>query len=112
LLPEISAKFSTLEAYQEPVQYGFNLNGFNIVGCWGAHYNKGEGLTKHNHFPYTFSFVYFVRTPQGSSIVIENEEMNLKEGQCVFFLSHQYHNVESNNCDDRCIIAGNILYER
>ena len=109
ILPEVSTKFASENAEEI---YHFNQQHFKLVGCWGAHYNRGEGLQKHNHFPYTISFVYYVRTPKGfSPLIIEDENIDVKEGQCVFFLAHQYHSVQPNNCDGRCVIAGNFLYK-
>jgi len=108
VLPEISTRFASEELNDS---YGFDINAFEIAECWGAHYNRGESLAKHNHFPYTISFVYYVRTPKGfSPIKIQDDDIDVKEGQCVFFLANQYHSVQPNNCDGRCIIAGNILY--
>ena len=109
LLPEVSIKYASENAEEI---YHFNQQHFKLVGCWGTHYNRGESLTKHNHFPYTISFVYYVRTPKGfSPLIIEDENIDVKEGQCVFFLAHQYHSVQPNKCDGRCVIAGNFLYE-
>ena len=108
ILPEVSKNFATRTGETE---VGYNVNLFEISECWGVHYNKGESLIEHNHFPYTLSFVYYVRTPKGTaSIIIENETQEIKEGQCIFFLATQYHSVGLNNCDDRCAIVGNILY--
>ena len=108
VLPEISKKFASEEPEES---YGFDINAFEIAECWGTHYNKGESLIKHNHFPYIISFVYYVKTPKGfSPIIIEDENIDVKEGECVFFLSHLFHSVKPNNCDGRCVIAGNILY--
>ena len=108
VLPEISTKFAS-EEHEE--SYGFDINAFEIVGCWGAHYNRGEGLVRHSHFPYAISFVYYVKTPKGfSPLIIEDENVDVKEGECVFFLAYNYHSVQPNNCDGRCVIAGNILY--
>ena len=111
ILPEVVGKFVLTEIGVTPDSYGFNLNNFEIIECWGTHYNKGESLIKHNHFPFTISFVYYVRTPEGfSPLMIEDKSVDVKEGQCVFFLANEFHGVESNNCNDRCVIAGNILY--
>ena len=109
ILPEISIKFADPQGSEK--YYNFNRNAFEIRDCWGTHYNKGESLVKHNHFPYTLSFVYYVKTPKGfSPLLIEEESIDVKEGQCIFFLAHQFHSVPANNCDGRCIIAGNIFY--
>ena len=107
-MPDVSKKFATKT---EETSYGYNVNSFEIAECWGAHYNKGESLMEHCHFPYALSFVYYVRTPKGfAPIIIENETYDIKEGQCVFFLASQYHSVGPNDCDGRCVIVGNILY--
>ena len=108
VLPEVSKKFASDEDEED---YGFDINGFEISECWGAHYNKGEGLVRHNHFPSIISFVYYVRTPKGfSPLIVDDINIDVREGQCVFFLGSQYHSVEPNKCKGRCIIAGNISY--
>ena len=108
ILPEISIKFASRVKEDS---YGYNINAFKIVDCWGVTYNKGESLREHCHFPFTLSFTYAVKLPHGSSsIFIENKKVQMKEGDCVFFLSSDYHKVKRNNCDGRCVIVGNILY--
>ncbi len=94
-----------------PKLLGFNPTEFVISESWGVHYDKGEGVLFHNHFPYNLSYVYYVRTPEGSSnLILDNEEMFLKEGQIIFFLAHEFHCVEPCDVGGRCCIAGNILY--
>ena len=120
MLPEVSKKFAGKpELYSIPhkfvkdEEYGYNLNSFEIAECWGAHFNKGESVMEHNHFPYILSFTYYVKTPKGTApIMIEGDPHNVKEGQCIFFLASQYHSVGKNDCDGRCAIVGNILYRR
>ena len=71
---------------------GFNPLAFKINECWGVLYNKGEGVIKHNHFPYAMSFVYYVKMPEGSSpLILDDEEILLPEGRVIFFLGHQFH---------------------
>tara|TARA_B100001250_G_scaffold114065_1_gene96518 strand:+ start:9140 stop:9664 length:525 start_codon:yes stop_codon:yes gene_type:complete len=90
---------------------GFNPLAFKINECWGVLYNKGEGVIRHNHFPYAMSFVYYVKMPEGSSpLILDDEEILLPEGRVIFFLGHQFHSVPPTSVNDRCIIAGNILY--
>ena len=116
ILPDVTRNFGG-EKGIPPVEgfdhtYGYSLQSFNIVECWGAHYNLGKSIIEHNHFPFTLSFIYYVRTPKGSApIMIEGEPHNVKEGQCIFFLASQYHSVGPNDCDGRCAIVGNILYK-
>ena len=46
-----------------------DINSYKIVDYWGVHYSKGEGAVVHNHFPYTFSFAYYINTPDGLSLI-------------------------------------------
>lgn len=108
LLPQVSTKFASRDVEDG---YQYDLNAFKIIDCWGLTYNKGESLMEHCHFPMTLTFTYVVRSPSRSSpLMVENKPVKLKEGECVFFLSSDYHKVKRNNCDGRCIIVGNILY--
>ena len=92
-------------------KYNFNIKAFELVHCWGITYNKGEGVERHNHFPYALSFCYYVNLPSGSSpLVINNEIINPKAGQVVFFLSSAYHSVPPCSVDGRCSVVGNIMY--
>jgi len=90
---------------------GFNVNSFDIDSCWGIHYNKGQRVVKHNHFPYTISFGYCINAPNNSSpFILEGEKINMIPGRLIMFLSHQYHGTLSSKVDGRCMIVGNILY--
>ena len=113
ILPQIVFLFAAGHGMQEydPDLMGFHPTEFEIREFWGVHYDKGEGVIFHNHFPYNISFVYYLRTPEGSSpLILENEEIFLKEGEIIFFFGHQFHCVEAGDVDGRCSIAGNILY--
>ena len=90
---------------------GFDLHDYTIDSCWGIIYNKGMSVMKHNHFPYTFSFCYYVNTPAHSSpFIIEDKRMRMKEGELIIFLSHYNHWVPRSKVDGRCVIAGNIKH--
>ena len=90
---------------------GFGINAFKICECWGIHYNKGERVIKHNHFPYTLSFGYCVRSDDNSSpFIIEGERISSVPGRAVVFLAHQQHGTDLNESDERCMIVGNALY--
>ena len=87
----------------------FSLNQFDFYDVWGVVYNKGEGVIKHNHFPHSLSFVYFVQAPEGSSpLIIENERIEAVEGRLVIFLSHQFHSCPPARVNGRCSLVGNI----
>jgi len=82
-----------------------------VDDCWFAKYNKGEYTTSHNHLPSSFSFVYFLKSPIGSSSLVftnSNKEIEPKEGRLVMFPSMLYHHVPPNNCNDRVVLAGNV----
>ena len=118
VLPDVSKNFAlkqkppfALHSLKDEKGYDFNVNGFKIASCWGIHYNGNEGLWDHNHFPALLAFTYYVRIPEGSApFMLEGESHNVEEGQCIFFLASQYHSVGKNDCDGRCAIVGNIIY--
>ena len=86
---------------------------FEIRQCWGATYKGHEWLMEHNHFPWTLSFVYYVSMPKDASgLMMGDDEIEMYEGDCIFFLGSQYHGVRPSHTmnDTRCVIAGNILY--
>ena len=92
-------------------KYNFNIDAFNLSQCWSVLYNKGDGVEKHNHFPYALSFCYYVSMPDGSSpLILEDEVIHPKEGEVIFFLGSAYHSVPSCDVDGRCAMVGNIRY--
>ena len=110
IIPEVACKFVANGESKGDI-VGFNANSFKINECWGIHYNKGQKVVKHNHFPYTMSFAYCVNAPDKSSpLIIEGERITPVPGRVIFFLSHQYHSTLSSKVDGRCMIVGNVLY--
>jgi len=106
ILPEVLTQF--IEGGEK---CNFSPYNFKITHCWGLIYNKGHKLMNHNHFPFTLSFVYGVRMPRGSApLIVGNEKINLKEGQCIFFPANTNHRVPYNHSEGRCVVGGNILY--
>ncbi len=92
-------------------KYNFNIDAFKLVHCWSVLYNKGDGVEKHNHYPYPLSFCYYVNVPDGSSpLIIEDIEVYPKEGEVIFFLGSQYHSVPSSNVHGRTVLVGNVMY--
>ncbi len=92
-------------------KYNFNIDAFKLVHCWSVLYNEGDGVEKHNHYPYALSFVYYVNVPDGSSpLIIDDELVNVKEGEVIFFLGSTYHSVPSNHINGRCALVGNVMY--
>ena len=84
---------------------------FQVAACWGAKYGKGDYTISHEHFPDTFAFVYFLKSPRGSSPLVfstSGTKIKAEEGKVVIFPSNMYHYVPKNNCEGRITLAGNI----
>ena len=89
----------------------YNLDEFKIAECWGILYDKGQHVIKHNHFPYCLSFVYFIKSPRGSSpLIIEGKRIKAEEGKIVIFHANQTHWINSSRTNGRCCLVGNIRY--
>ena len=79
---------------------------------WGAVYNKGDHANKHEH-TCAFSWVYFINCPKGSAPLVlsdSNTKIKAEEGKVVIFPGLTYHHVPKNKCDDRIVMAGNLIY--
>ena len=82
-----------------------------IIDAWYARYDYGYHALVHNHGDMYARFVYYVKTPEGSSPIVfpdENETVEAKEGNLLIFPGHINHYVPENKCDSRVIVAGNI----
>ena len=82
-----------------------------ILNSWYAIYDYDNHALVHNHGDIYASFVYYVKTPEGSSPIVfpdENETVEAKEGNILIFPGHVNHYVPKNKCDGRVIVAGNI----
>ena len=82
-----------------------------IIDAWYARFEYGNHALVHNHGDMYASFVYYIKTPEGSSPIIfpdENETVEAKEGNLLIFPGHINHYVPENKCEGRVIIAGNI----
>ena len=107
LVPQIAYKF-TQGGDDSDKGVGFN-NSFEIEELWGIIYNKGEGVVKHNHFPWCMSFCYFVNVPKNCvPFILEGKRIKPIEGRIIVFPSFLYHWAPPSKCDGRCVIAGNI----
>ena len=83
----------------------------SLGSSWLAKYNRGDYVIKHTHQPSTISFVYFVRSPRGSSPLVfttSGKRINSEEGRVVLFPGNLIHHVPKNKCDDRITYAGNF----
>jgi uncharacterized protein (TIGR02466 family) len=94
-----------------------------IADCWGALYTKGEHTIEHHHWPFTWSFCYYVKVSEKSAPLTfhnilnpqsqEFQEMSIqpKKGDMFIFPSTLRHSVPPQGSDEeRIMIAGNIWY--
>ena len=79
---------------------------------WMVKYNKGDFTQWHHHKPAFMSFVYFVKTPRGSSPLVfttSGKRIKAEEGKVVIFPGSMKHHVPKNRCDGRIVLAGNVV---
>tara|TARA_B100000131_G_scaffold104525_1_gene101562 strand:- start:169 stop:726 length:558 start_codon:yes stop_codon:yes gene_type:complete len=84
---------------------------YEILEFWVANYFRGDYTVSHSHHPSSFSFVYFVESPKGSSPLVfttSGKQIKAKEGRVVIFTGETIHHVPKNKCDGRIVLAGNI----
>ena len=83
-----------------------------FVDTWYARYDKNDHTLEHDHNLSWLSFVYFVKCPRGSSPLIfttSRKKVKAEEGKVVIFPSWIRHSVPKNRCEDRVVVAGNII---
>tara|TARA_B100000902_G_C26858028_1_gene691636 strand:+ start:77 stop:598 length:522 start_codon:yes stop_codon:yes gene_type:complete len=95
------------------VRKGVNLSRFIM---WFSRYAKGQGANNHDHLvASSFSAVYFVNTPKGSSPLVfptSGKKIKAEEGKIVIFPASLRHMVPQNKSKDRVTLAFNICFER
>ena len=83
---------------------------------WFSKYSdeKGQGTKNHDHLvASSFSAVYFVNTPKGSSPLVfptSGKKIKAEEGKIVIFPASVYHKVPQNKSKDRVTLACNICF--
>ncbi len=86
-----------------------------IVDCWVNVYNNNSGCRVHQHFPATFSLVYYVKVPEKSgNIYFPDIETSLtpSPGLLLCFRGDLWHGVQFNlTPNDRIIIGINIVHK-
>ena len=83
----------------------------NFRETWFAKYDIGDFAHIHDHSPYVFSFVYYVKCPKGSSPLIfthSGKKVKAEEGKVVIFPGNIQHHVPNNKSNDRIVLAGNL----
>ena len=79
---------------------------------WGLLCNQGDSLEEHRHNPAQFSFVYYIKCPEGSSPLVfttSGYEVKPEAGKLVIFNSRLLHEIPPNNCDGRYSFVGNLF---
>ncbi len=95
--------------------YNFPIFNPDVVDCWVNVYNKDSGCRVHQHFPATFSLVYYVQVPTNSGkIYFPDIETSLapEPGLLLCFRGDLWHGVQFNlTSNDRIIIGINIVHK-
>lgn len=92
---------------------GVVASDLKVNDLWYAKYDVGDNTIPHLHRPSVWSFVYFLKSPPGSSNLVftsSSRQVPPKEGTVVIFDSSILHHVEPNQCDGRYVIAGNVSW--
>ncbi len=98
------------------IYFGSSLSNYQskVIQNWFAVYDRGDWVDCHNHFPLSFSFVYFVNCPRGSAplkFYYSGKKVKAEEGKLVIFPAHVGHSVPKNKCKNRVSLIGNVLIE-
>jgi len=109
-----------LHLCQEGMQTKYPLE---IADCWGALYTKGEHTIEHHHWPFTWSFVYYIKVSEKTAPLVFHNIMNPqdqsfvnmpiqpKKNDMFIFPSTLRHSVPAQESEEeRVMVAGNIWY--
>ena len=81
---------------------------FEPFNFWVMDYQDGDETLEHNHFPSSFSVVYYVDVEDGCApLIIEGETIQPKNGMLVVFPGHLDHEVPKNK-GRRIAASGNF----
>ncbi len=95
----------------------YNFPKFNpdVVDCWVNIYNTDSGCRVHQHFPATFSLVYYISVPEHSGeIYFPDIEASLmpSSGLLLCFRGDLWHGVKFNfTSNDRIIVGINVVHK-
>ena len=83
------------------------------IESWIAKYDEGHYTIDHDHIPATYSFVYFLKCPKGSSPLVfttSGKKIKAEEGKIVIFPGCVRHYVPKNKGNGRMTFSGNLFY--
>lgn len=86
-----------------------------IKSCWGARYGKGDSALLHDHYPATWSLVYYVETPKGSSFLeFPGSSIAIKpsNGLLLIFPGNIEHQVSKSVIEKNRIIVSMNFYNK
>ena len=84
---------------------------YELYEAWYAKYDEGDRTKIHDHKFVPWSFVYFIKSPPGSSSLYfptSNKEITPDEGRIVVFPGNVEHYVPENKSNCRVVLAGNL----
>lgn len=87
----------------------FDVYNLEIGSMWGFHIYPGEGLGKHEHWPATFAFAYYLDDADPLYFAELDYKTNPKAGELYLWRGHLHH--ESDNpTSDRYVISGSLNF--
>ena len=103
---------NTFQSIFHDSSVGYNPKSLYISDCWANKYDTNSYAVPHNHFPYLYSFIYYVNIPNSNESTFFDGLGNIpaEEGKCIFFPSSVIHSVSTTTVNNRITIAGNICY--
>ena len=84
---------------------------YELYEAWYAKYDEGDCTKIHDHKFVPWSFVYFIKSPPGSSSLYfptSNKEITPDEGRIVLFPGNIEHYVPENKSNGRIVLVGNL----
>ena len=81
---------------------------------WFAKYGKDQYTIIHDHRSDLLAFVYFVNAPKGASPLVfttSGKKIKAEAGKIVVFPGTIQHCVPKNKCENRLVLAGNIIFK-
>ena len=89
-----------------------------VKDLWGVWYRDDGGIKWHTHKgDFRYSFVYYIKVPEGSSSIYFSEDPETAEptffypnqGICMVWDSNFPHSVPPGNHKGRCVLSGNLI---
>lgn len=93
------------------IKYKTNIKPF-ITAMWGIKYKSLDYAILHDHFPATWSCVYYINPPKNSPGLYfpeENKEIDIHHGKLIMFEGNVLHEVKKQEFEGfRYVVSANI----